>query len=405
MEAFSDFFNEYETPRQVLVRNSKVAIACRIIQLGVLAYIIGWVFIYEKGYQTEDTAISSVSTKVKGVAYTESNGVERIWDVSDYVFPGQGDSSFVIMTNFIATKGQAQGACPELPDEGNNCTTDADCPKGQFKRSGNGHMTGKCYATTTKTCEIVTWCPVEDDRKIPSPPLLAAAENFTLFIKNSVSFPEFEVVRTNLVEEVTSNYLKSCIYDPTNNPLCPIFKVGDIVNLSGLNFKSIAEGGGAIGILIQWECNLDVRIEKCKPIYRFQGLFGSSKGGQSNSASVGYNFRKANYYVEDNIEKRTLMKIFGLRIEIIVHGLARKFDIIPTLMTIGSGVGIFGVANVICDLMLLHLLPKKNLYKYMKFKSVQEEKDDKVDQTKEARIEEGSLDKEKVELPVHENKD
>ena len=44
---------------------------------------------YEKGYQISDTAISSVFTKMKGVGYTKENGTERVWDVSDYVFPGQ----------------------------------------------------------------------------------------------------------------------------------------------------------------------------------------------------------------------------------------------------------------------------------------------------------------------------
>lgn len=39
--ALSDFFFEYETPRQVLVRNRRVGVVCRLIQLGVLAYIIG----------------------------------------------------------------------------------------------------------------------------------------------------------------------------------------------------------------------------------------------------------------------------------------------------------------------------------------------------------------------------
>uniref|UniRef100_A0A4W5P9U3 Uncharacterized protein n=1 Tax=Hucho hucho TaxID=62062 RepID=A0A4W5P9U3_9TELE len=37
----SDFFFEYETPRQVLVRSRRVGVVCRLIQLGVLAYIIG----------------------------------------------------------------------------------------------------------------------------------------------------------------------------------------------------------------------------------------------------------------------------------------------------------------------------------------------------------------------------
>lgn len=48
-----------------------------------------WVFIYEKGYQIEDTAIGSVLTKMKGVGYTTVAGQERVWDVADYVFPEQ----------------------------------------------------------------------------------------------------------------------------------------------------------------------------------------------------------------------------------------------------------------------------------------------------------------------------
>lgn len=46
-------------------------------------------FIYEKGYQSTDTAVSSVFTKMKGVGYTNVNGTEKVWDVADYVFPPQ----------------------------------------------------------------------------------------------------------------------------------------------------------------------------------------------------------------------------------------------------------------------------------------------------------------------------
>lgn len=55
----------------------------------VAVAFIRWVFIYEKGYQTVDTAISSIFTKMKGVSYTNISEVGRIWDVADYVFPEQ----------------------------------------------------------------------------------------------------------------------------------------------------------------------------------------------------------------------------------------------------------------------------------------------------------------------------
>ncbi|XP_008297485.1 P2X purinoceptor 1 isoform X4 [Stegastes partitus] len=364
--ALSDFFFEYETPRQVLVRNRRVGVVCRLIQLGVLAYIIGWVFIYEKGYQSTDTAVSSVFTKMKGVGYTNVSGSERVWDVADYVFPPQGDSSFVVMTNYIITEGQKMGTCPELKGK-HNCKSNADCEGGSFKRTGHGQMTGVCVEST-KTCEVLAWCPVEDDHDIPDPPLLMSAENYTLFIKNSVTFPLFGVTRSNLVEGIDADYIGKCLHDPKKAPLCPIFRLGDIVKLSGFSFETIAKVGGAIGIVVDWTCNLDVDVKHCKPQYNFHGLYGNPDETDKARASVGYNFRYAKHYMENGTQKRTLLKVFGIRFDIIVQSLARKFDIIPTLTAIGSGVGIFGVATVVCDLVLLYLLPKREFYKNMKFK-------------------------------------
>ncbi|XP_041749404.1 P2X purinoceptor 1 isoform X3 [Coregonus clupeaformis] len=363
----SDFFFEYETPRQVLVRNRRVGVVCRLIQLGVLAYIIGWVFIYEKGYQSSDTAVGSVLTKMKGVGYTNVAGEERIWDVADYVFPVQGDSSFVVMTNYIITKGQKVEKCSEPQNSKNRCSSDSDC-EGRSERTGDGHTTGKCLVDTTKMCEVLAWCPVEDDSTIPDPALLMSAENYTLFIKNSISFPAYGVTRSNLVEGIDNQYVNSCLYDPKKSPLCPIFRLGDLVQLSGFSFATIARVGGAIGIVIDWTCNLDYDQSECKPIYSFHGLYGNPQETDTARASVGYNFRYAKHYMEDKQEKRTLLKVFGIRFDIIVRSLARKFDIIPTLTAIGSGVGIFGVATVVCDLILLYLLPKREFYNNMKFK-------------------------------------
>ncbi|XP_020564706.2 P2X purinoceptor 1 isoform X4 [Oryzias latipes] len=364
--ALSDFFFEYETPRQVLVRNKRVGVVCRLIQLGVLAYIIGWVFIYEKGYQITETAVSSVFTKVKGVGSTNISGVERVWDPSDYVFPPQGDSSFVVMTNYILTENQTMGKCPELPGR-YICKSDTDCKGGTYNRTVDGKLTGVCVKET-KTCELLAWCPLEDDRNIPNPPLLMSAENFTLFIKNSVTFPLFGITRSNLVEEIDGKTIKNCLFDPDNSPLCPIFKLGDIVKLSGFTFETMAKQGGAIGLVIDWTCNFDYDVKKCKPKYEFHGLYGNPRVKDTSKASVGYNFRYAKYYMGDKMEKRTLMKVFGIRFDIIVQSLGRKFDIIPTLTAIGSGVGIFGVATVVCDLVLLYVLPRRDFYKNMKFK-------------------------------------
>ncbi|XP_068066317.1 P2X purinoceptor 1 isoform X1 [Anomalospiza imberbis] len=415
MDRVSSFLFEYDTPRMVLVRNKKVGLTFRLIQLIVLAYIIGWVFLYEKGYQSQDSIVSSVSVKLKGLTLTNESVLgPHIWDVVDYVFPPQGDNSFVVMTNFIVTPGQKQGTCPELPDAG-LCTQDSDCSKGKYSRQGQGLMTGKCvrFNSTVKTCEIFGWCPVEVDYHVPSPALLSEAEKFTLFIKNSITFPKFKVSRRNLVESVTKQYLKKCTYHKVTDSLCPVFELGYIVKESGQNFTFLAVKGGVVGITIDWNCDLDWPLRYCKPIYQFHGLYNDD-----SNVSPGFNFstwghqikqqelelqpagsgrkteaqrgqvptaqllrgfkekvrsRYAKYYKEDGMEKRTLYKVFGIRLDILVNGKAGKFDIIPTMTTIGSGIGIFGVASVLCDLLLLHFLHGRDYYKQKKFKYAEQE--------------------------------
>ncbi|XP_023579135.1 P2X purinoceptor 1 isoform X3 [Octodon degus] len=349
------FFFEYDTPRMVLVRNKKVGVTFRLIQLVVLVYVIGWVFVYEKGYQTSSGLISSVSVKLKGLAVTQlQNFGPQVWDVADYVFPAQGDSSFVVMTNFIVTPQQAQDYCAEVMDnwvriqsggdwgkvihpEGGTCKDNSSCIPGKAERKAQGIRTGKCVAfnDTVQTCEIFGWCPVEVDDKIP---------------------------RRNLVEEVNASYMKTCLYHKTLHPLCPVFNLGYVVQQSGQDFRRLAEKGGVVGITIDWNCDLDWHVRHCKPIYEFHGLYGEK------NLSQGFNFRFARHFVENGTNHRHLFKVFGIRFDILVDGKAGKFDIIPTMTTIGSGIGIFGVATVLCDLLLLHILPKRHYYKQKKFK-------------------------------------
>lgn len=201
-----------------------------------------------------------------------------------------------------------------------------------------------------------------------SPALLPEVEKFTIFIKNSITFPKFKVSRRNIVESVTAQYLKECTYHKVTDSLCPMFELGYVVKESGQNFSMLAVKGGVVGITIDWNCDLDWPIRYCKPIYQFHGLYNDN-----SNVSPGFNFRYAKYYREDGMEKRTLYKVFGIRFDILVNGKAGKFDIIPTMTTIGSGIGIFGVASVLCDLLLLHFLQGRDYYKQKKFKYAEQE--------------------------------
>ncbi|XP_078082090.1 P2X purinoceptor 1 isoform X2 [Mustelus asterias] len=368
----SGFLFQYDTPRMVIVKNKNIGVTFRLIQLGVLAYIIGWVFIYEKGYQSTDSTISSVSVKVKGIGFTNLSDMgPRTFDAVDYAFPSQGSDSFVIMTNYIITPRQTLTYCIQQQSS-RGCKSDSDCSAGEFGRYGQGIMSGKCRNDTegSKSCEIFGWCPAENDHHVSNPPLLMAAENFTIFIKNAITFTAFGVSRRNIVESVTKEVLKNCTYHKVHDPLCPVFRLGYIVEEIKENFSALAYKGGVIGIVITWDCDLDWPEKLCIPTYNFHQLYG---GLGKEKVSTGFNFRYAKYYKENGTETRDLYKVFGIRLDIMVNGKAGKFDIIPTMTTIGSGVGVFGVATLLCDLVMLHFLPKRNYYKQKKFKTVKGE--------------------------------
>ncbi|XP_053557710.1 P2X purinoceptor 4 [Bombina bombina] len=371
-EVYSCIF-EYNTPRIVLIKSRKVGLMNRVIQLGILAYVIGWVFVWEKGYQEFDTVVSSVASKVKGVAVTNTSEFgSRIWDVADYIIPAQEENAFFVMTNLIVTLNQTQDHCPELPDESTICTSDHNCTAGLVGTHSNGEQTGKCvkYNETVKTCEVFAWCPVENDTETPKPAFLKDAENFTVLIKNNIWYPKFKFSKRNILPNISNSYLKTCLYDRIHNPFCPIFRLGNIVSEAGESFQDMAVQGGVMGIQINWNCDLDRKKSDCVPKYSFRRLDNREV---EHNVAPGYNFRFAKYYKDkSDIESRTLMKVYGIRFDILVFGTAGKFDIIPTMINIGSGAALLGVATVLCDIIVFQFMKKRHYYREKKYKYVED---------------------------------
>ncbi|XP_053307163.1 P2X purinoceptor 3 [Spea bombifrons] len=346
----TDFFT-YETTKSVVVKSWTIGIINRAVQLLIITYFVCWVFLHEKAYQIRDSSIeSSVMTKVKGIGRYS----KRVMDVADYVTPPQGSSVFVILTKLITTENQVQDFCTET-DVKYKCTYDSQCVKD--KSTGNGFLTGRCV---NSFCQIQGWCPTENDTV--DVPILHEAENFTIFVKNSVRFPVFDFERGNLLSSL------NCRYNAVTHPFCPIFRLGDIIKLAGENFSSLAENGGVLGIKIGWLCDLDKSWDLCLPSYSFTRLDGVSA---KSNVSPGYNFRFARYYMRpDGSEFRTLVKAYGIRVDVLVYGNAGKFNIIPTLINTVAAFTSVGVGTVLCDIILLNFLKGADQYKAKKFEEV-----------------------------------
>ncbi|NXA37301.1 P2RX7 protein, partial [Eudromia elegans] len=298
-----------------------------------------YTLLLDKRYQEKDSVISSVHTKVKGVAQTD----KRIWDTAEYTIPMQANSFFVI-TNVIITENQLQSRCAEYPFANDFCSSDSSCIKDTMDQQSNGIRTGRCvnYNATVKTCEITAWCPVESKKTAPVPAVLKSAENFTVLIKNNIHFPKFNYTRQNIPQ----NFNASCTFNKITSPLCPIFRLGDILQAANQNFSEMAVEGGIIGIEINWDCNLDKWSYRCSPQYGFRRL-----DDKSTSKHPGFNFRFAKYYKQQNgLEQRTLIKAYGIRFDVLVFGTAGKFDFIELVMYIGSMISYFGLAVFVIDL-------------------------------------------------------
>ncbi|XP_008419148.1 P2X purinoceptor 3a [Poecilia reticulata] len=306
----------YETYKSVVVRSWPLGIIHRLLQLLIISYFVGYVFLHEKAYQVADTNIeSSVVTKVKGFGKLNN----AVMDVADYIYPPQGEGVFSIITKIIETDNQFQGRCSEV------------------------------------------W-NISDIKPMPE------FVNFTIYIKNSIRFPFFNVTRGNFN---STKDIRTCKYDKIRDPLCPIFQVDYILNETRQNVTQLADKGGEIGIIIQWRCNLDHDVNFCVPKYSFSKLDAPF---QNSNLSKGYNFRFSKYYkTEGGTDYRRLHKAFAIRFDVIVTGTARKFSLIPTVINVIAAVTSVGMGTVFCDLILLHCSKRSQYYKAKKFEEVSEE--------------------------------
>jgi hypothetical protein len=200
------------------------------------------------------------------------------------------------------------------------------------------------------------WCPVEND--LEKPKIINEILNFTIFIKNFIEFPLFNIKHKNMVEN-----LKSCIFHPIKNPDCPIFRLGYIIDEAEKDRQErelMLRFGGVIRVKIDWDCNLDRKIKLCKPKYSFARL---DTAFSEETFSVGFNFRFASHWKRGRKYLRSLKKAFGLRLIISVNGKAGKFDFITLTLNTGSLIGIFGLATFFCDIILLNLTKKASVYR------------------------------------------
>ncbi|KAJ0068122.1 hypothetical protein NL108_016280 [Boleophthalmus pectinirostris] len=337
---------QYETTKLVRIQSVRLG-SLKWALNGTILLFICVLLVWNRRYQEFDLVVSSVTSKVKGVSQVSVPEMGKgAWDTLDYSPPSQDKNSFFVATNLIVTRGQRQGRCAEVPARGRTCRWDRDCEKGVWEKQSHGVQTGACvkFDILKKTCEISAWCPVETKTAAPRPALFVAAENFTVLIKNNIRFPAFNYIRRNILPWMSESYLKNC--ERKLDPLCPIFRLGDMVKEAGENFHELAVEGGVIAVQIKWDCNLDRLTHRCLPQYSFRRV---DQKLSNKTLSPGLNYRFSRFHVVDGVEERTLFKAFGIRFDVLVFGQAGRFSFIQLLLYIGSTLSYYALTTVFLD--------------------------------------------------------
>ncbi|XP_059399466.1 P2X purinoceptor 2-like [Carassius carassius] len=357
-------FWDYETPKVMVVKDRKLGVIYRAVQFLVLTYFVWYVFISQKSYQdTETRPESSVYTEMRGVAMLG----DSVQDTTEYVRPSEGFDIISTILRREVTHDQMQGTCAEHYSVANaNCTKDSDCTQGDIDFDGHGQRTGRCipyYNYTFKTCEIKTWCPIEEYAAV-SEPALEKAINFTVLIQNAILFPKFKVLRSNIKPKKRKK-LSRCHYHPDTNPYCPVFRLGFIAAQAQEKFSELCITGGIIGVFINWKCDFDKDPSECIPTYSFRRM-----DIRKNLTSSEYYYRFAKYYHKDGVEYRTLIKAYGMRLDVIVQGYAGKFSLIPTIINAVMALTSVGICSIICDWIMLTFIDRNEVFSEMKFDDV-----------------------------------
>ena len=74
-------------------------------------------------------------------------------------------------------------------------------------------------------------------------------------------------------------------------------------------------------------------------------------------------------------ERRQQIKAYGILYIITVDAKAAKFNIIPTMQNLGSGLALLSIATIICDVFVLYVHKHKLMYRTHKYDEITTEYD------------------------------
>jgi len=88
--------------------------------------------------------------------------------------------------------------------------------------------------------------------------------------------------------------------------------------------------------------------------------------GEDSLIAKCYNYRYSHNYFQNGVQKRQLIKAYGILFIITTDARAAAFNCVPVFLNLGSGLGILTVATIVCDVIIQCFYSKLFQSKYEK---------------------------------------
>jgi hypothetical protein len=309
-----------------------------------MAYVIGYVFILDKGYLKSESSYGLIVTAVRGDVVADSqsgDGGKQYFSAEDITYPGLENGNIFITTKIEMQK-QKRGVCEDMTLQ---CHTVDDCSK---------DVGAEC--TGNRFCKEPSWCD-----EGPKSVYKLDSDKAQMWVKSSIQFSK---QLTGTHEPVLyANAMDRPILYPAPN--FNTFSVRDILQACDppVQFEEVSELGAAIEVQFIWNCQVDNTLHKCEPIIHARRVDSAF-----DSTTIGFGFAHAEYGVgEQDPDFRTKINRKGIRFYFRTNGNGQAVDPSEIIFKLSTGGALIGFAPIIADVIMLNCFKWSKKYRARKY--------------------------------------
>jgi len=334
----------YRTNISLVLKDKKVGICVRVLQILLLIYFTIIVFFFEKGYHRIEVSdgLTLLHSSGAGIGRVNQNE-QRVWDALDI------SSSYIEGDNiFIATKsaqhyGQKVDNCSDFY---RSCNSNDDC----ITFIGELCKESRCYGPN--------WCTPEGSTDTVE---YEITDHYFIWIKSQTRFnllgknQEFNSIKSD----------KSIMYPDSD---ANTYSIGQILTLAGASYKEIREEGAIFKVNIFWDCEIG---SSCSPTLEVKRL---DKFGEDSF--LGAYEVKYSYYIENGITYRNTFNMTGLRFIFDSKAKGKKLVFEVFVLQIATLLASVCIIYHICDFAIRNFFKRGEKLKQKKYIIPPEEDED-----------------------------